>query len=98
MENVIEIPGLLERMVEAKILPPATPLSIPDVVPVATVLPNTIPQTQVLASPNTTVAAVSKKGGTWGYWLGGALVLGYLFRYEIGYYILGKPNKKYPKY
>ena len=98
MENVLEIPGLLDRMVEANLIPPAAPLQIPDVAPVASVIPNTIPQTPVLVSTNTTVAAVSKKSGTWGYWLGGALVLGFLFRYEIGYYILGKPNKKYPKY
>jgi hypothetical protein len=87
MEVFLEIPGLLDRMVEANLIPSAATFQIQDVASAGPVIPNTMPQ-----------APVSKTDGTWVYLLGGLLVLGYIFRYEIEYYILGKPNKKYPKY
>jgi len=98
MEDLLKIPGVLDRMVEAKLMPPVTASSVP-IIPVQEITPTT-PVVAVTQAPEIIVPAINsiapKKGGKWVYWVGGAIVLGYIFRHEIGYYIFKKPNKKYP--
>ena len=96
MEDILKIPGLLDRMVEANVMPPVLPLVVPDVITEIPVI--NAPHTFDIMIPgnNSQVSSVSTNGGKVLLYFGGALLLCYLFRYEIGFYVLGKPNKKYP--
>lgn len=101
MEDVLKIPGVLDRMLEAKIVPVVAAPSVP-AVPV-----QTITATQMVDVPpmpeinvpaiSSSLNSTSKKGGKWGWILLGGIAI-YVFRYEIGYYVFGKPNRKYPRY
>jgi hypothetical protein len=86
-------------MVEAKIAPSVVtpPVSI---TPVQTPSVFISPKVQQVTGPipASSVNPKSKKGGKWLliFFISGIAI--YTFRYEIGYYIFGKPNKKYPLY
>ena len=101
MEDVLKIPGVLDRMLEAKIVPVVAAPAVP------TVLVQTITPTQMVDVPplpeinapsfSSSLNSTSKKGGKWGWILLGGIAI-FVFRYEIGYYVFGKPNRKYPRY
>jgi hypothetical protein len=96
MEDILRIPGLLDRMVEANVMPPDFSLVVPDVTTEIPVI--NAPHTSDIMIPGnfSQESSVSTNGGKVLLFIGGAFLLCYLFRYEIGYYVLGKPNKKYP--
>jgi hypothetical protein len=93
MEILTEIPGLLDRMIEAKIMPPVA-VAAPPLPPVAPSV--SIPQVPAAIPP---VGSAIRKGNnsTKLILIGGTLLLAYLCRHEIEYYIFGIPNKKYPQ-
>jgi hypothetical protein len=106
MEDVLKIPGVFERMMDANILSPTTVRAAPKI-PVQTVAamvqiaPPIVPNASVSQAPEVIVpqisAVASRKVDNKVYWLVGGLILAIIFRYEIGYYVFGKPNKKYPR-
>jgi hypothetical protein len=85
-------------MVEAKIVPAVTAPAV-HTVPVQIMTPTQM--VDVPPVPEITISSsltpTSKKGGKWGWILLGGIVI-FVFRYEIGYYVFGKPNRKYPRY
>ena len=101
MEDVLKIPGVLDRMVEAKIVPPLTSPAVSNI-PVQTIAPtqvvNVPPMPEInVPAISSSLNSTSKKGGKWGWILLGGIAI-FVFRYEIGYYVFGKPNRKYPRY
>ncbi len=92
MEIITEIPGLLERMVEAKVMPPVA-FAAPPLPPMPPSV--SIPQMPAAIPP---VGSAIRKGNNNNklFLIGGTLVLVYMFRYEIQYYLFRIPNKKYP--
>ena len=96
MEDVLKIPGVLDRMIEAKLMPAVTASAAP-IIPVQVIAP-TVPVVTVPQMPEVIVPVNNSIAPKWGYWVGGAILLGFIFRYEIGYFVFKKPNKKYPRY
>jgi hypothetical protein len=103
MEDLLIIPGVFDRLVEAKILASVSPPMVPNT-SVQTITPTqpvmVVPQVPELNAPsiNSSFEASSKNEGKWLWILLVGGIAAYVFRYEIGYYITGKPNRKYPRY
>jgi hypothetical protein len=103
MEDLLKIPGVFDRLIEAKILPSASPPIVPNT-PVQTITPTqpemVVPQVPELTAPsnNSSFESSPKNEGKWLWVLLVGGIAAYVFRHEIGYYFLGRPNRKYPRY
>ena len=103
MEDLLKIPGVFDRLVEAKILPATQPPLIPKN-PIKTIAPTqqvvNVPEVPELIAPriNPSVKTNSKNEVKWALILLVGGIAAIALRYEIGYYVFGKPNQKYPGY